>query len=175
MSLNSPNRGSAWSIWPSSAPSTSGIKWSIRATWNGRPAAKACSKAASACRPPSTLVHSPVHLEIIDDEDAPPGDLLGRRGRSRCVDRLDGHREPKRRAGAGCAVDSDFAAHEVDQLAANGQAEAGTPIAAGRRCVCLTEFLKQRRLSCLRDTNAGVAHADPQLLIFIFSDCRYLD
>src|SRR5260221_9481277 len=120
------------------------------------------------------LEHTPVHLEIIDDEDAPPGDLLVRRGRSRCVDRLDGHREPKRRAGAGCAVDSDFAAHEVDELAANGQAEAGTPIAAGRRCVCLTEFLKQRRLSCLRDTNAGVAHAGPPLVILPLADCRYL-
>ena len=63
-----------------------------------------------------------------------------RRGRALLL--LEGHLEVERAALARLALDPDLAAHQLDQPAADGEAEARAAVAAGRRAVGLREALE---------------------------------
>jgi hypothetical protein len=56
------------------------------------------------------------------------------------------------------AVDTDFAAHALDQLLADGQPQAGAAEAARHRGIRLGEFLKHAFAHTLGHANAGVGH-----------------
>jgi len=69
----------------------------------------------------------------------------------------------KRLAATRLAVDPDRPAHQLDELLADRQAEAGSAIAARRRAVCLDEAGEQRIAHLGRDADAGVGDLDAQL------------
>ena len=77
----------------------------------------------------------------------------GGRGRERQLDPEDG-------AGALGADHADAAAHALDHLGADREAEAGAAAAAGRRGVGLLEGLEDALLHAGRDADAGVLHLD---------------
>ena len=75
--------------------------------------------------------HAPIHFEIIHDEHAPPGDVQGRQAKLHRLGRLDREGEPECRAGAGRAVDSNFSAHEPDELPADCRDRVPSPHSGG--------------------------------------------
>ena len=111
-----------------------------------------------------------VDVVVLDHEDPPlraPGrtglpDRLGRAqhvaGRSR-----EARREAERAAAAGLAVDGDPTAHGADQLAGDGETEAGAAVPPGGRGVGLGEGVEEPLLGLARDARAGVGHRDQQL------------
>ena len=72
-------------------------------------------------------------------------------------------REVERRPGAGLAFEPDAAAHQLDQAAADRQAETGAAMLARRRHVGLRERLKQLRRLLGRHADPGVAHGALEL------------
>ena len=96
---------------------------------------------------------------VVDDEDAEPAKLLW--NDPPCTRRradAEPDREVERRPGAGLAFEPDAAAHQVDQAAADRQAETGAAMLARRRHVGLRERLKQPRRLLGRHADPGVAH-----------------
>ena len=71
-----------------------------------------------------------------------------------------GNPEAEGAAEARHALDRDLAAHQLDQLARDGEAEAGAAAQPGRRAVDLGEALEEMPLGRFRDADAGVAHRD---------------
>jgi len=86
------------------------------------------------------LEHNAGSSEIIDDENSPPGDLRSAAEGPVASVALTGIVNQNVEPLPGVLVDSNFTAHEVDELAANGQTEAGTPVAPGRGCVAWVNF-----------------------------------
>ena len=156
-----PRRASAWIARASSTPSIPGICMSRSASVERRrPSAAARSSASSAlgavagvrrraCPTPRAACaqdHA-VGRVVVDDQHA----QRRRSGRA-------GARRPRRRAGArsgavnqnvlpcaGRALDADLAAHQLDELLRDGQAEPGAAVAARGRAVGLGERLEQPR------------------------------
>ena len=111
-----------------------------------------------------------VDVVVLDDEDP----LLRAPGRTRLPDRADraqhvagrgreARGEAERAAAAGLALDGDPAAHGADQLAGDGQAEAGAAVPPGGRGVGLGEGVEEPLLGLARDARAGVGHRHQQL------------
>ena len=73
------------------------------------------------------------------------------------------HREPEDRAAPDLALDADLAVHEIDKPRADGKAEAGAFMAAGRGRVDLRELLEHALQLVRRDTDAGIFDADLQM------------
>ena len=69
----------------------------------------------------------------------------------------------KRAADARLAFEPDAPAHQLDQPAADGQAEAGAAVLARGGHVGLRERLEQFRRLLLRHADAGVAHGELEL------------
>ena len=72
-------------------------------------------------------------------------------------------REVERAADARLALDPDLAAHQLDQPAADRQAQAGAAVLARRGHVGLGERLEQLRRLLRRHADAGVAHRELEL------------
>src|SRR5207247_1716858 len=107
----------------------------------------------------------PVRRIVVDDEDALAADL--RREQQAFLDialglDLDGRREPELRAMAGLARDLDLSAHRLHQALADHQAEAGSAVAARRRCVDLRERLEESVHAVGGNADAGVLNLDAQ-------------
>ena len=66
--------------------------------------------------------------------------------------------EPEGRAAAGFAGQADVAAHELQQLAGDGQPQPGAAVLAGRRTIGLREGLEQERLLRRGQADARVPH-----------------
>src|SRR5262249_27796412 len=75
---------------------------------------------------------------------------------------VEGQLEPERAAPAGLALEPDAAAHELDEMARDREAETGAAVATRRAAVRLGEALEHRLLPVERDADAGVLDADPQ-------------
>ena len=73
-------------------------------------------------------------------------------------------REPEPAADAGRAVDTDRAAHRLDQLTAHGEADAGPGVRAPAAAVHLAERLEQLRDVAGRDADARVLDHDPRMV-----------
>ncbi len=71
--------------------------------------------------------------------------------------------DPELGAFVGDAVDTDLAAHLLDQSFGNDQSKAGTAWLARHGVVRLTEGLEQRAQVLIGQADAGVLHADAQL------------
>src|SRR5439155_5656814 len=91
--------------------------------------------AGSVVRRCPVAAHDPLRLP-----GGPAEACAGRRGRESEV-------EPERRSFAGGAREVEAAAHELNQLVADGQAETGTAETAGSRCVGLRERLQEPGLA----------------------------
>src|SRR5215211_6707448 len=88
--------------------------------------------------------------------DATAGPLRGWLADPRC--------EGERAAGARSRLDTDLAAHQLDELARDGQAEAGAAVAARGRRVGLGEGLEQATDRVARDPDAGVADIEAHVV-----------
>ena len=101
---------------------------------------------------------SPVGGVVIDHEHAvqrPQGiGALRRTGTMACLAKRAVNQ--KRAAFAGLALDADLAAHQLDQLLADGQAEAGAAVPARGGAVGLREALEDAACLLRRDADAGV-------------------
>ena len=89
-----------------------------------------------------------------DERDAPPGQRGVRRGR-RLRDGY-GDSEAEGRAGAVCAFNGEVAAEEAGKVAADGETEAGTAMAAPEAVVELAEREEEPGLFRRRDARAGI-------------------
>src|SRR5690606_13585681 len=69
---------------------------------------------------------------------------------------LDAERAPR----PGRTLDGDGAAHEFDDLAADGEAQAGAAEPAVGATIDLREALEDRRARLFGDADAGVGHVD---------------
>ncbi len=65
-------------------------------------------------------------------------------------------------------LEADVAAHQLDQPAADGEAQAGAAEAAVRSAFFLGEGLEEPQLGLVADADAGVAHreVEPDLAVF---------
>ena len=70
--------------------------------------------------------------------------------------------EPERAAAPGCALGADRAAHQLDELARDREAEAGAAVSARRRDVGLRERLEHPLERLGLDADAGVGDLDAQ-------------
>src|SRR5262249_58525749 len=68
--------------------------------------------------------------------------------------------DPERAATARRALETDGSAHQLAELARDGEAEAGAAVAAARAAVDLGEALEDGGVPALRDADAGVAHGE---------------
>lgn len=102
---------------------------------------------------------------VFDDEDHATGKGGSRGNGGVVVERRigadrKGEFQPEEAAGAGLALAINAAAHESDQLAADGQAEAGTAEAAGGRVVHLDEGFEDVRHGFRGNADAGILDGD---------------
>src|SRR5204862_8041024 len=97
---------------------------------------------------------------VVDDEDPPTVETAGWRQGRGLRPPLEAHSEPEDTAPAELAVHADLTAHQLDQVAADCQAEPRPAIAAGGRAIGLRERLEQAIPGERRDANAGVAHLE---------------
>ena len=75
---------------------------------------------------------------------------------------LKSRREPKRRALVGNAIATDLAGHQIDQLFADRQAQAGASLFTRGGGVHLGEWQKQTRAGLFRNANAGIDDFKPE-------------
>ena len=118
----------------------------------------------------------PGHREV-GGEDLPVGRVVlgDQHAQGRELDRLDRRRrigigrvrgrrgrdpEAEGAAEAGDALDRDLAAHQLDELAGDREAEPGAAALARHRRLDLGEALEQEALRLLRDADAGIADRD---------------
>ncbi|MFO0747453.1 MAG: hypothetical protein U1F43_17580 [Myxococcota bacterium] len=142
----------------------------IRIASNGRPSACASRAAESAAAPVSTsLVDAPQRPAVVATarrlarRPSTTSTRVPRRPRRVAGDCGERHLEPEGRAHVGSALDADLAAHELDQLAADGEPEAGAAVAPRVRAVDLREGAEEAAQVLGGDADAGVgdrhAHA----------------
>ena len=158
-----------------SMPSISGMQRSRIASAYAAPAPAAARSAASADGPSSTRSTSRpqapscsprisrlVWLSSTTRTRRPASRSLDRAGPTVVVGgQRQRHREPERAARAGLAVDPDRAAHRGDQLAGDGEPEAGAAELAGGRGVGLGEGVEQPLTVLVVDADAGVGDLEP--------------
>src|SRR5271166_4388775 len=77
-----------------------------------------------------------------------------------------GNGEGEDRSAARVVAQRQRAAHQRDETAGNGEAEAGALEAAGVGAVALLEMLEDRRAPVGRHARPGVDHGEPQLMPF---------
>ena len=101
---------------------------------------------------------------VVHDEHAELRQFLGNDS-SRARGRADAEpdREVERAADARFAFEPDAPAHQLDQPAADRQAQAGAAVLARRGHVGLRERLEQFRRLLARHADAGVAHGELEL------------
>ena len=99
----------------------------------------------------------PRDARVVDRDDA----LLAAQAVDLVVHGVDQHREPHghTRADAHFASQMKRAAHQLDELATNREAEARAAEAPRRRCLRLHERLEEARLRVRRDADAGILDA----------------
>ena len=143
---------------------------------------RACSSAASACRPPSTTVGfipqlvsiswrmQPVRGVVVHDQHGQAVDL----GRLAPASAAAPARAPaeaggevERAALADLALHPDAPAHQLDQLGRDRQAQPGAAVLPGGRGVGLGERLEERLLLLGRDADAGVADGEVQARLLL--------
>ena len=107
---------------------------------------------------------------VVDHQHAAAGQLARVGHRGQALRLLERQREPERRALAFAALDADLAVHQVDQVAADRQAEAGAAEAPRRRAVGLRERREQALSGLVRNADAGVANADVQAPRVVHAD-----
>jgi hypothetical protein len=99
-----------------------------------------------------------------DDEHALAGEVDLRRwrqcGAAVAPDGREGDGEVEGGAAAFLALDGDGAAHALDDVPADGEAEPGAPVAAARGVVDLLELAEDRVLAALGNAGAGVGDAE---------------
>ncbi len=71
---------------------------------------------------------------------------------------LQTERDPEHRTTSGCAANRNSAAHELDQLFGNGQAQAGAAILARGRGIRLGEVIENSSCFLFRQTDARIDH-----------------
>ena len=99
---------------------------------------------------------------VVHDEQAQPVELhvagrFGTAARGRARER-DGRTRTAAAARAG--LDADLAAHQLDELLRDREAETGAAVVARGRGVRLREGLEQAVEAALTDSDAGVAHLE---------------
>ncbi len=122
------------------------------------------------------LEHGEVDRMVVDDQQLGAG-RCGERDRSAHAARglllvanragarlLGGERHRNARAQAFGAGDLDRAAHQLDQLARDGEPEAGAAVAAAGLGFALLERLEQAPLRLGAHADAGIVHAEAEFL-----------
>ena len=122
------------------------------------------------------LQHGEVDRMVVDDQELGALRCMDRDGRALAVEDLlavanrakarllGGERHRNARAQAFGARALDRAAHQLDQLARDGQAEAGAAVAAAGVGFALLERLEQAPLCLGAHADAGIVHAEAEFL-----------
>ena len=117
--------------------------------------------------------HQAVGLVIIHHQDAGLGEVE-RAGRERaglafCLARLffELDIKPELTANARLAFQPDLSAHHFDQLAGDGQPQAGAAVLARRGAIHLREALEDGGLPFRRDADAGILHREAHLHLLV--------
>ena len=97
------------------------------------------------------------HQHFLALQIHPAGDRLRRFGG------LQVKREPEGRALSLNALDTNFTTHQLNELLADRQAQAGAAIFAGGRAIRLGKFAEQVGLLICTDANAGILNLKSQL------------
>ncbi len=137
-------------------------------------------RAAAAAHPPGQellVQDQAVDRVVVHDQHPLPGEVArGRRWHRRVGLARQADPEPETRAHAGRAGHADLAAHQVHQLRADRQAQAGAPMAAGGGGVCLGELVEDLAELLGGDADAGVldldAQGDPRLVLLFGGDIQ---